>query len=241
MNLNGPHGYLDPNGLMMESETNFAEKNIRHAIETNNGKCDVIDVGSNFGYFSLIALSFGCRVFNFEPNKYNFDLSQLNMFINNYTNATSYNRPVGVGNVTFDGWMTTSAGVKPHSVEDWIAHEPIVVQSVPISDVSTYSSSIDWFKLDVEGFENAVIQTVPDNMSIASLSIEINYYVKGPVNYSDTYKFIEKRFKKCLNIDQGNQEVNTSNVEGHINFLNANHCSRSHNYYCQANLLCHQW
>ena len=77
----------------MEVETTFAVERIQAALLKNNGTCTVIDVGSNYGYFSLLALRLGCRVYAFEPAKNNFDLSILNFKINGFKNWVNLHNP----------------------------------------------------------------------------------------------------------------------------------------------------
>jgi FkbM family methyltransferase len=279
LRYNGPHGSVDHLGMMMKQETDFAVDRIKLGMLKNNGTCNVIDVGSNFGYFSLLSMSLGCRVFAFEPEKNNFDLSIINFHINRFKNFKAYNNPVGQTPVLFDGWSSMNINSKNKSATSY-------VESVPISTIRQFMSSnkvdaraddkdamshparisndhnigksnstdnpiiteskidrknpggpiiIDWFKLDVEGFENEVIKTVPNDFQISSLSIEITYFLVEDISYKETFEMIHNRFSNVLDIDNGKR---IANLTAHTIMLNNTRCARPGCHYCQYNILC---
>jgi FkbM family methyltransferase len=272
---NGPHTSFDPQGMMMNQETDFAADRIKLGILKNNGTCNVVDVGSNFGYFSLLSMRLGCRVYAFEPEKNNFDLSIINFRINGFKNFKAFNNPVGKEPVLFDGWSSMNINSKNKSATTY-------VKSVPISVIRQYATMnksyekdsmfhagrisndhnigksnytnnsmiakngidtkltdgpiiIDWFKLDVEGFENEVIKTVPEDFQISSLSIEITYFLVTDISYKETFEMIHKRFSNILDIDNGGQ---ITNLTAHTMMLNNTRCARPACHYCQYNILC---
>jgi FkbM family methyltransferase len=272
---NGPHGSIDPQGMMMNQETEFAVDRIKLGMLKNNGICNVVDVGSNFGYFSILSMRLGCRVYAFEPEKNNFDLSIINFRINGLKNFKAFNNPAGQESVLFDGWSSMNINSRNKSATPY-------VESVPISAIRQYTSNktsydkdsmfhssrisndhnigktnhtnnsmisksetdskmpdgpvvIDWFKLDVEGFENEVIKTVPNNFQISSLSIEITYFLVTDISYKETFEMIHKRFSNVLDIDNGKQ---ITNLTAHTIMLNNTRCARPACHFCQYNILC---
>jgi hypothetical protein len=94
---------------------------------------------------------------------------------------------------------------------------------------------IDWFKLDVEGFENEVMKTIPNDFQISSLSIEITYFLATDINYKETFEIIHRRFSNVLDIDNGNQ---ITNLTAHTIMLNNTRCARPACHFCQYNILC---
>lgn len=277
---NGPHGFADQQGMMMHQETEFAANRIKEGILKNNGTCTVVDVGSNFGYFSLLSMRLGCRVFSFEPEKQNFDLSIINFHINGFKNFIAYNNPVGQGLVPFDGWSSMNINSRNKSTTNFIECVPVSAIKKFISsyridaraddkdsmfhsskfsndydigknnntdnsltkkiEINTKKSNagpvfIDWFKLDVEGFENEVIKTIPDDFQIRSLSMEITYFLVSDMYYKETFETIHKRFSNVLDIDNGQQ---IKNLTAHTIILNNTRCDRKTTHYCQYNILC---
>ena len=187
--FNGPHtdSMLNSEGMMMEVETTFAVERIQAALLKNNGTCTVIDVGSNYGYFSLLSLRLGCRVYAFEPAKNNFDLSILNFKMNNFKNWVAVNHPVGPGtDLLFDGWSSMNLNSQNKEATKGVTSVPLSFLQQFFTDNPNSNNNnsknesptmvIDWLKVDVEGYEQEVLKTVPSSMSVSSLSIEVSHY-----------------------------------------------------------------
>ena len=104
--------------------------------------CNVIDVGSNFGYFSLLALKLGCTVYLLEPDLKNYELSLLNFKINGFQRYKAYNRPGGKGMVKFDGWSSMSENIGTYTlytlIYPYISSIPLHTHSSP-SPLHSYS------------------------------------------------------------------------------------------------------
>lgn len=225
----GPHDYPDRQGMMMLDETEFAVQRIEAAKKKNNGECIVADVGANFGYFSLIALRLGCQVFSFEPEERNFHFLMLNFEINGFYNYVAYNMPVGNGEeILFDGWSAAN----PNTQNEKFSKR---IRSVSMKELLQYTPKLDWFKIDVEGFEDTVIRSIPQELQIDSMSIEISYYWHHYLDYTYTYQFMESRFK---NLQDAERKSPIKNMTEHTNYLDQTDCKFSKVYNCQYNVFC---
>lgn len=223
----GPHSWSDKQGMMMASETEFAVQRIEAAKKRNNGNCIVADVGANFGYFSLIALRLGCQVYSFEPEERNFHFLMLNFEINGFYNYVAYNMPVGSGEeILFDGWSAANPDTQNEKFSKRI-------KTVSMKDLLQYTIKLDWFKLDVEGFEDTVVRSIPKELAIESMSIEISYYWHIYLDYTYTYRFMEDRFKNLMNAESG---AKITNMTSQTKLLDDTECKNSKTYNCQYNV-----
>eukprot|EP00197_Chlamydomonas_leiostraca_P009578 CAMPEP_0202862626 /NCGR_PEP_ID=MMETSP1391-20130828/3598_1 /ASSEMBLY_ACC=CAM_ASM_000867 /TAXON_ID=1034604 /ORGANISM="Chlamydomonas leiostraca, Strain SAG 11-49" /LENGTH=265 /DNA_ID=CAMNT_0049542183 /DNA_START=276 /DNA_END=1070 /DNA_ORIENTATION=+ len=190
----GPHDFIDSHGMMMHDEVKFAAERVQESIAVNNGTCTAVDVGSNYGFFSMVAARLGCRVYCFEPDKKNFELAMLNFRINGLRNIVAFNKPAGGGIVSFDGWSSFSSNPSAQRIK--------ALSLAAVSSVFLDGVVIDWLKIDVEGFENEVIKTVPSSLVVRSLSTEITWYLHPAyVNYNDTFQFIHSRFLNIVDVE----------------------------------------
>ena len=197
-------------GMMMQPETDFAAARMREALVRNNGTCTIVDVGSNFGYFSLLALRLGCRVYAFEPARNNFDLSLLNFRINGFKNWVAINHPVGPRgtDVLFDGWSSMNQNAQNKSATKGV--EPVPISYIAERFEGNSSERpfvIDWLKVDVEGFEQSVLLTVPPALPVRSLSIEVTFYLVHDIDYAQAFAFMHARYTDIMDVDNGVQVV----------------------------------
>lgn len=136
--------------------------------EILNGRCTesktVLDVGANFGYFTLYAARYGCRVIAYEPVKLfrayllwgisiN-DLSHLVTVSSSAVSDRSYQKlPIGVPkDKTYWGLASTfSLNLHPHETER-IEHVP----SVRL-DRDVKATDVILLKIDIEGYEPEVL------------------------------------------------------------------------------------
>lgn len=230
--LTGPHGSeFFQDGQMMKAEADFAVTEMNRALATK-GTCDVIDVGANFGYFSMIAMSLGCRVFLFEPHEANFQLALLNFRLNGFTNFVAYNNPAGPESERqFNGWsfVFDPADTRSHKT----------IRTLPVAVVSRYTNQIDWFKLDVEGFENEVVKSIPNDMHISSMNVEVTWYLYKHIDNTALYDFLQQRFSKMVDPDRPHLASDSSNnLVAYKDDLDKTICDTTKIHFCQFNLLC---
>ena len=118
----------------------------------------VLDVGANMGYFSLLAASLvkeGGRVYSWEPSPANVKMLLASQLANGFQNIeivqAAAGRRSGLLNYfpNFSNGMVTEIGQVPP--EQAFAAE--TVMALRIDDVLSRDVKIDFVKIDVEGFE----------------------------------------------------------------------------------------
>lgn len=124
----------------------------------------VVDCGSSVGFFTLLALQAGARVFAFEPNPSTFAVLRHNVALNRFTEAILINSGLGErkGELllhTHKSLTGTASYAKGWS--DWVSQydEEIEVHTeVTTLDAELLNlSHIHWLLIDVEGFEFQVL------------------------------------------------------------------------------------
>ncbi|NJO87136.1 MAG: FkbM family methyltransferase [Lewinella sp.] len=134
-----------------------------------------IDVGANIGSYTILAASeVGARVLSFEPIPLTYAHLQQNIKINQLEPlVTAHNLGLGAaaGSLSFTKGLDTMNHVDPTASPGSL--------SVPIQtlDALTTLSTPTLLKIDVEGFEMAVLQGMPQTLASPSLKaiiIEIN-------------------------------------------------------------------
>ena len=114
-----------------------------------------IDIGSNYGWHSVIAAQICKKVYSFEPQKYIFNVLNKNIEINDLDNVQTFN--LGVGNVNCEMEMNQI----DYNVESLnIGDLGIGTGGEKISVVQMDSlefDNVDFIKIDVQGFEKFVI------------------------------------------------------------------------------------
>jgi FkbM family methyltransferase len=123
------------------------------------GESDVvIDVGANFGFYSLLASIKGKKVYCIEPSPRNLKILQKNIIINKCNNINIY--PFGLasesGMMKIYGYSGTSSFVK-----GWGATNYFTTVSVETLDSLLFDILINkkiLIKIDVEGFEVEVLR-----------------------------------------------------------------------------------
>ena len=117
-----------------------------------------VDVGANFGWYSLIFSN--CAgpsglVISIEPEPQNLRLLRKNILENNIENVSII--PVGVGSAQGFAELTLNDHWNPgmHSLRNDIkSHEKIEIEIKTLDSIlSNYSGVIDLLKIDIEGFE----------------------------------------------------------------------------------------
>jgi FkbM family methyltransferase len=148
-------------GVTFESET------MKPFIDLIKSANCFIDIGANTGIYSLLAASVNknCKVFSFEPMPDSYDALVRNIAINNYENiihpikkAVSNIDDVAQFNIPYNSVFASSAsldidgfrGFKGSSIE-------VNVVTIDKFLVDT-NSNPDLIKIDVEGFEDRVLE-----------------------------------------------------------------------------------
>lgn len=130
----------------------------------------VVDIGAHIGSFTVWALKQGASVMAFEPDKANFW-----MLMNNVNMAKAGDEPMGevdLQNVAVKGvggifFIDRGAEGQPNTggykvVDEMMGESVEVVPSVDAYDVLTKHSKIDFLKLDCEGSEYDILESIAD-------------------------------------------------------------------------------
>lgn len=185
----------------------------------------VVDVGGNFGWYTLYSLALGCRVAVFEPVPTYREVMQLGIALNpgfaervtlygnvvydqpgNYTLRVPIVSPSGRMKKLGMTGMKGSAGVLK---ADWRAPAyEHTATSVRLDDVIPRSQPICMVKADVEGYEPQVLQTARRLLTrrkVPALQLELTKTPKTPEQTCAAIKMLEQlhtigfRFKQVSN------------------------------------------
>ena len=120
-------------------------------------KRTMIDIGANIGIFARPSAELFERVICFEPVFKNFEVLQKNL--ENYDNVELHN--LGLGDkdqiVTFE-LQTLKCG-HTKQVEEFVPNPEFEKHTGELTTLDRFDfQSVDWIKIDVEGFENAVLE-----------------------------------------------------------------------------------
>ncbi len=121
---------------------------------------NVVDVGANIGYYSMMSSSLvgpGGHVFSFEPNSENARLILMSKERNNANNLQLY--PVALsdrtGHAFFSSALGSNGGTLSETLESLMSPQCAVVPTTRLDDI--IKSRIDFIKIDVEGDEGLVL------------------------------------------------------------------------------------
>jgi FkbM family methyltransferase len=121
---------------------------------------NIIDVGANFGYHSLLfSREVKGNVYSFEPQSQNFNLLTNNIKRNNIDNIVAYNFACGDLNcdiqmpiIEFNGYQVNMGDFTPNHIS---THRYSLTKSIILDEMNF--PQIDIIKIDVQGWEKKVI------------------------------------------------------------------------------------
>ena len=136
----------------------------------------IIDVGSNIGYYSLIAAAYNYQVFAFEPFEKNYNKFETSIFLNSfYNNITLYKNIVSDTSNKFK-----SLEIVPGPIINYgcitINNDKGNIKTIALDDLNI-SKNIGILKIDVEGHEYEVIEgckKLITNNQVKNIIIEIS-------------------------------------------------------------------
>ena len=197
-------------------KTMILEPMLTHAWHEATARCCnetgglVIDVGGNFGWYTLYSLALGCRVAVFEPVPAYQEVMRLGLSLNpgfaerttlygnvvydqpgNYTLRVP--RPAAIGRKKKLG-MTGMDGSSGILKADWKADSyNVLAGSVRIDDMVTPSTPVCMLKADVEGYEPQVLQTARKLLTtrrVPALQLELTRTPKSRNQTCAAYKML---------------------------------------------------
>jgi FkbM family methyltransferase len=147
----------------------------------------VMDVGANVGFFSLLSASMGFRVILFEPNPTPFMFIKLNIALNGLQNR------ITAKNLGLD---KTAGSFHINDGADWatvsVAENGILVNTTTLRN--EIHEDIVLLKIDVEGYEDNVLQRFDDILSKYTIE-NIILEVKKSRDYNFKRNFMNRLIK----------------------------------------------
>ena len=121
----------------------------------------VVDVGANFGYYTLLAaraVGDKGRVYAFEPSPRNYALLARNVRENNYTCVETVPKAVSNRGGTAKLYLSAQSSGGHKLIEGLGQHPFVEVETVTLDDYfREVSGGIDVLKLDTEGAEDLIL------------------------------------------------------------------------------------
>lgn len=138
----------------------------------------VIDIGAHIGLFALYASQFckSGKIFCFEPIKENFDILVSNIELNKITNIITNNKAVSTENKTVTIYLNVDQS--GHSMHN-TSSKKIEVESVSLQNIFDLNSieQCDFVKMDCEGEEYHIMESLPDSHYTKIRKICIEYHL----------------------------------------------------------------
>jgi FkbM family methyltransferase len=174
---NGDRIYVDPRdrgcGMNLLTEGRYEENEIGVFRKFLRPGAVVLDIGANYGYYSLVAAPYvrpGGQVLAFEPNPHIFKLMASSVYLNGYTHIVKPHR-CGVfdKNATLHFALDASGPGGARIVEpEYHCSNDEVVLNVPVVKLDDFLPPdliVDVVKIDVEGREKHVLNGMRDIIS----------------------------------------------------------------------------
>jgi len=147
-------------GMWEEHVTLVAERAAAAAVQEADG-CFVLDAGSNIGWFSMVMASYGCQVEAFDVQERVLKLMNHSAHLNGFQDRITLHQgaisrtPVSVEASNSFNWGGTFV---QHSTSSDVTSRP--VPTLILDDFVPPGRQVALLKLDVEGFEAVVLDTL---------------------------------------------------------------------------------
>ncbi|KAL4427805.1 hypothetical protein ABPG75_001894 [Micractinium tetrahymenae] len=190
--------------------------NLKEGCRKDGKQALVLDVGANFGYYSLLSASMGCRVVAWEPVPYFAAYFKYALLRNNMTHAVQMrfaivsnstggeltivvpNRGIwgtaGIGGKNIDGAIKNEGGydnvVRPVERVDSVVHEDVLIM-----------------KIDVEGFEPSVLHGSRNLLLKHSVENIFMEYSPGVAERSADYVWFESNPAALMGLLRGGYTI----------------------------------
>ncbi len=141
----------------------------------------IIDIGGHVGLFALYA-SLRClkgKIISIEPHPKNFSLLKENMNNNNFLKTRLVNKAITNSNEGIKLFID-SLDDSAHSIYG-MGKESIQIKSITLSNIMSENnfSKCDFLKIDCEGAEFEIMQSLSDEEVLKIEKICLEYHLKG--------------------------------------------------------------
>ncbi|KAL6784221.1 hypothetical protein ACKKBG_A05315 [Auxenochlorella protothecoides x Auxenochlorella symbiontica] len=178
--------HVNGTGLFEPVLTLLWHQLLANCVQPDGSRRLVVDVGANFGYYTLMAASLGCRVKAWEPVPMFAAFTQYGLLLNNLTHLVELSDKIvsdsdGASlsiHVPRKGIWGTAAVVPGNSTVNLEHSHQLVVKTTERLD-SVVHEDILLMKADVEGFEPSVMRGARDLLLKRSVENIIMEYSPG--------------------------------------------------------------
>lgn len=167
-----------------------------------------LDIGANFGYYSILMSGLCKRVFSFEPEPYNFNLLQANITQNQCHNVIPQCMAVGNDNTIMDMYLSKECtGMHRLYPSKYTTDETIRVIVRRLDDSTLLGEDISFVKIDVEGSEFGVLKGM-EKILDKDLTIYMEFVEEGQREYgSDPKEVLGFLESKGFNIEKDGRNI----------------------------------
>ena len=208
--------YMENNGVVEKPMTHiFYQIFKKGCLRPDGSPALFVDVGANFGWYSLIAAKMGCRVIAFEPVPHFGAFFEYSMHLNGLSDKIIILRNI-VSNVSgsevemvvpSEGiWGT--AGIGGHNIDNNIKgskNERINIQSIRLEDL--IQQDVLLMKVDVEGWEWSVMKGAAGLFSLFNVENIIMEYSPGVPERTFQYQEMRYTVEMIMEILRGGYKV----------------------------------
>ena len=163
-----------------------------------NKKCTIVDIGSHKGYFALYAsrnVAEGSKIYAIEPEAENFRVLTNNLKMNSIDNVTPCNSAIAGSTGQRELYITNSVN---HTLfkNDQKGDIKKVVNTLSFFDFCKNNNidSIDFLKVDCEGAEYEIIESINSELvkKIKTIAIEFHDLQDGKNSSSTIIDFLRQ-------------------------------------------------
>ena len=216
-----PHSYVE----RCISEGSFEKWRIKFFSSIVRG-CDFFDIGANVGLFSLLAAAQGANVHAFEPEPMNLMRLKRNLILNPNLKDRVKVWPIALGNhvgeVNFNRPLSDNYGRSSLKLKDDC--DQIRVRIERFDDLDLHFSSKRFFKIDVEGAEQEVLDGMGSELDAAIPTVFfVEVHREGGVNVNSVIEIFSSRGFRVTFLDESNgMETDFAPDDGDVALLARN-------------------
>lgn len=157
-----------------------------------------LDAGANIGTFSLLALSKGAKVRSYEPEKNNFSLLKQNIKLNKFKDSRFKLFQKGLSTKTGKVKLYISKGDYNKYRHTTYKKRGRPTVDIKVQNFNTaLTKSVTGVKMDIEGSEVPILESVNDWKNVQKLVFEYTFDVFPSMK---RYKEIIKKLKKNFTV-----------------------------------------